>query len=369
MRRTLVLSALALALWPTAPLAAQTALTPGRIATGTISSTDSVMGDGSNFDEWRFTAKARRRYKILLRSDAFDAFLALGKGRGSAWDQISTDDDGGGNSDAQLMFVAPADGEYIVRANTLNSGQRGEYTLALTDEGEVPPLRAAPIQAGQAISGRLESKDAVTDEGKPVDYYKFTTKVNRRYAATMLSTEFDAMLESGTGASGAWVKVRDDDDGAGGTNARLEWVAREVGEVWLAARGLGADSGRYTLLLEDLGEVPPRAAPVTLAKGTTVQGRLEAGDEEGEEGWYDIYFIDGRAGDVVVIRMNSEAFDPVVAIGRGEGNDWNELDKDDDGGLGTDAHLEFRLPEAGRYVIRARAIGSRGTGAYSVRFE
>jgi hypothetical protein len=369
MRRTLALAALALALWPTGPLAAQTALTPGRIATGTISSTDSVMGDGSNFDEFRFTAKARRRYRILMRSQAFDAFLALGRGRGNAWDQIATDDDGGGNSDAQLMFVAPADGEYVVRANTLNSGQRGEYTVALTDEGEVPPLRATPITGGQAISGRLETKDAMTDEGKPVDYYKFTTKANRRYAATMLSTEFDAMLESGTGASGAWVKVRDDDDGAGGTNARLEWVAREAGEVWLAARGLGADSGRYTLLLEDLGEVPPRAAPVTLTRGATVQGRLEAGDDEGDEGWYDVYFLDGQAGDVVVVRMNSEAFDPVVAIGRGDGDNWNELDKDDDGGIGTDAHLEFRLPDSGRYVIRARAIGTRGTGAYSIRFE
>lgn len=350
-------------------MTAQTALTPGRIATGTISSTDSVMGDGSNFDEWRFTAKARRRYKILMRSDAFDAFLALGKGRGSAWDQIATDDDGGGDSNAQLMFVAPADGEYIVRANTLNSGQRGDYTLALTDEGEVPPLRAAPIAGGQVISGRLESKDAMTDEGKPVDYYKFTTKANRRYAATMLSSDFDAMLESGTGASGVWAKQRSDDDGAGGTNAKLEWVAREAGEVWLAARGLGADSGRYTLLLEDLGDVPPRGAPVTLTKGAAVQGRLEAGDDEAEDGWFDVYYLDGRAGDTVVIRMDSDAFDPVVAIGKGEGDDWNEIDKDDDGGIGTNAHLELRLPDTGRYVIRARSIGSRGTGAYSIRVE
>jgi hypothetical protein len=366
-RRTLAVSALLLA--APALLSAQTALTAGRIATGTISSTDSVMGDGSNYDEWRFTAKARRRYRVVMRSSAFDAFLAIGKGRGSAFDQTATDDDGAGGSDAQLTFVAPADGEVIVRANTLNAGQRGEYTLALTDEGEVPPLRAAPIQAGQAISGRLESKDAMTDEGKPVDYYKFTTKVNRRYAATMLSTEFDAMLESGTGAGGAWVKSRSDDDGAGGTNARLEWVAREAGEVWLSARGLGADSGRYTLLLEDLGEVPPRAAPVTLVKGSTLQGRLEAGDEEAEDGWYDIYLLDGRAGDLVVIRMDSDAFDPLVAIGRGDGDGWSETDKDDDGGIGTNAHLELRLPEAGRYVIRARAIGGRGTGAYSIRLE
>jgi len=348
---------------------AQTALTPGRVATGTISTTDSVMGDGSNYDEWRFTAKARRRYRIVMKSEAFDAFLAIGKGRGSSFDQSATDDDGAGGSDAQLMFVAPADGEYVVRANTLSSGQHGEYTLALTDEGEVPPLRAAPIAAAQVISGRLDSKDAMTEEGKPVDYYKFSTKVNRRYAATLLSTEFDAMLEGGTGGSGAWVKQRSDDDGAGGTNARLEWVAREAGEVWLAARGLSADTGRYTLSLEDLGEVPPRAAPVTLVKGNAVQGRLEAGDEEAEDGWYDVYYLDGREGDLVVIRMDSDAFDPIVALGQGDGEAWTEVDKDDDGGIGTNAHLELRLPGSGRYILRARSIGSRGTGAYSIRLE
>jgi hypothetical protein len=369
MLRRLIAPALALALWPTGPLAAQGAITPGRVAQGTISGTDSLMGDGSRFDEWRFAGKARRRYRIVLRSRDFDAFLAVGKGRGSAWDQAMTDDDSGGDTDASLLFVASADGEYVIRANTLSEGQTGAYTLSLTDEGEVQPIRAQAIQPGQAVSGRLDSKDAVTTEGKPVDYYKFTTKLNHRYAVTLLSTEFDAMLELGAGGSGVWTKQRENDDGAGGTNARLEWVAREGGEVWIAARALASDSGRYTLTLEDLGEAPPRAAPVILAKGRAVEGRLEAGDDESDDGVFDVYYIEGRADDVIVIRMDSDGFDPVVAIGRGEGDDWSELDKDDDGGLGTNAHLEFRIPETGKYVIRAKAIGQNGTGAYTIRLE
>jgi hypothetical protein len=151
MNRPFLLSLVLLCAAATVRLSAQTALTAGRIATGTISSTDSVLDDGSNFDEWRFTAKARRRYRIVMRSDAFDAFLALGKGRGASWNGQATDDDGAGDTDAQLMFVATADGEYVVRANTVSSGQHGEYTLALTDEGEVQPLRAAPIAIGPAM--------------------------------------------------------------------------------------------------------------------------------------------------------------------------------------------------------------------------
>jgi len=369
MLRRLLVPALALALWPTGPLAAQGAITPGRVAQGTISTTDSLMGDGSRFDEWRFAGKARRKYRVILRSREFDAFLAVGKGRGAAWESSATDDDSGGDTDASLLFIAPADGEYVIRANTLSEGQTGAYTLTLTDEGEVQPLRAQAIQPAQAISGRLDSKDAASADGKPIDYYKFPAKVNHRYAVTLLSTEFDAVLELGTGASGAWTKQRENDDGAGGTNARLEWVAREAGEVWIAARGLSSDTGRYTLTLEDLGEAPPRAAPVTLAKGRAVEGRLEAGDEAEDDTYYDLYFVEGRAGEVIVVRMDSEGFDPVVAIGRGEGDDWTELDKDDDGGLGTNAHLEFRLPESGKFVIRAKAIGQDGSGAYTIRLE
>ena len=366
MLRRLILPALLLA---PAALAAQGAITPGRVAQGTIANTDSLMGDGSRFDEWRFAGKARRRYRIILRSRDFDAFLAVGKGRGSAWESSVTDDDSGGDTDASLLFVAATDGEYIIRANTLSEGQTGAYTLALTDEGEVQPIRAQAIQPGQAISGRLESKDAATAEGKPVDYYKFPAKLNHRYAVTLLSSEFDAVLELGNGTSGTWTKLRENDDGAGGTNAQLTWVARDAGEVWVAARALASDTGRYTLTLEDLGEAPPRAAPITLAKGRAVEGRLEAGDDEDDGDLHDLYYLEGRAGDVIVIRMESAGFDPVVAIGRGEGDDWSELDKDDDGGLGTDAHLEFRIPETGRYVVRAKAIGENGTGAYTIRLE
>jgi hypothetical protein len=184
----------------------------------------------------------------------------------------------------------------------------------------------------------------------------------------MLAQAFDAMVGVGRGTNGAYDEQRSDDDGGGGTNARLEWVTREAGEVWVSARELSGDSGRYTLLLEDLGEAPPPALPTLLKTGSTVQGRLEGGDERDGNSYYDVYYFDGQADQVVVIRMDSDDLDPVVSIGRGEGTDWHELDKDDDGGLGTNAHLEFRIPETGRYIVRAGAIGRTG-GGYTIKVE
>jgi hypothetical protein len=357
---------LALLLLAPLPLAAQGTLTPGRVAQGSISDADPVLDDGSHYDLWRLAGKARTRYRVTLRSSDFDAFLAVGRGTGEAFTEIASDDDAAGGNDAEVTFTAPADGEYVIRANTLREGETGAYSLVVLDEGQAPPLRAVAIEAGQAVSGTLDGKDQVTDDGKPVDYYRFTARAGRRYAVTMLSQAFDAFLEAGPGADGAFLKERSNDDGGGGTNARLSWVTTVRGEVWIAAHGLSADTGRYTLLLEDLGDAPPPSPPVALAPGRTLAGTLTDTDETTTDGPFDTYVVEARAGDTVVVRMMSTDFDPIVAIGHEDG-EWAELDKDDDGGVGTDAHLEFVAPRTGRYLVHAYGVGSRSMGAYTIR--
>ena len=368
-RRYLLLPLLLLAC-AAAPLrlSAQGALPTGRSVTGSITASDPQMSDNTNYDEWTFTAKARKRYRIAMDTKEFDAYLSIGRGHGADYHQLATNDDGGGGTNALLTWVATADGEFTVRANTVREGETGDYTLTLTEMGDLPPLRPVAMTAGQVMSGALDPRDQVTDDGHPVDYYKFTARAGHRYAVTMLAQAFDAMVGVGRGTNGAYDEQRSDDDGGGGTNARLEWVTREAGEVWVSARELSGDSGRYTLLLEDLGEAPPPALPTLLKTGSTVQGRLEGGDERDGNSYYDVYYFDGQADQVVVIRMDSDDLDPVVSIGRGEGTDWHELDKDDDGGLGTNAHLEFRIPETGRYIVRAGAIGRTG-GGYTIKVE
>ena len=350
-------------------LSAQEALVPGRIAQGSISAMDPATTEGQRYDDWRVPLKARHRYRVVMRSRAFDAFVLVGRGAGSAFVMAASDDDGAGDTDASAMFVPGADGDYVVRARGLSGDAQGAYTVAVTDEGEVQPLRAQLIQAGQAVSAQLDSKDALSEDGKLVDYYRFVARAGRRYAVTMLAQSFDAYLEAGSGANGVFTKERSNDDGGGGTNARLSWSARENGEAWILARGLSADTGRYTLLLEDLGEAPPPTPVLALTRGRAVEGRLEDGDEEDDNERFDLYTFEGRSGEVVVIRMDSDAFDPVVVVGRPVDGEWRELDKDDDGGLGTNAHLEVRLPESGRYTIRARGLGRENTGAYTIRVE
>ena len=136
---------LALLLLAPAALHAQGVLTPGRITPGTIAAADPANEDGQHYNDWRVALRSRHRYRVTMRSRAFDSYLAVGRGQGASFTSTVTDDDGGGNNDASLVFTPATDADYTVRARPLNSSERGAYTLAVTDEGEVQPLRAQAI--------------------------------------------------------------------------------------------------------------------------------------------------------------------------------------------------------------------------------
>ena len=86
--------------------------------------------DDSFYDEWTFTGRAGDRVVITLRSGDFDAYMSFGR-QGDEWDALESDDDSGGGTDARLEVTLPANGIYVIRANTLSSGETGAYTLIL----------------------------------------------------------------------------------------------------------------------------------------------------------------------------------------------------------------------------------------------
>jgi serine protease Do len=47
------------------------------------------------------------------------------------WRQLEQDDDGGGDSDAQLTLTLPSSGEFIIRAGSYREDETGAYTLRL----------------------------------------------------------------------------------------------------------------------------------------------------------------------------------------------------------------------------------------------
>jgi hypothetical protein len=121
------------------PSAAQNRLTPvqyGQQVQGALAATDVKLPDDSYVDEYVFRGRSGQQVVISMRSAAFDPYLALGTYRdGRTWQGLATDDDGGGGTDARISYTLPADGLYVIRANSVEVNEQGAYTLQVAGPG------------------------------------------------------------------------------------------------------------------------------------------------------------------------------------------------------------------------------------------
>jgi hypothetical protein len=105
-------------------------LTVGQVVRGKLEASDPRAEDDTHYDLYRFVARARQTVVIQLNSDDFDAYLAV---HDAADREVASNDDAKDRgTDAEVVFTAPADGEYLIRANTLTEGELGDYMLGLS---------------------------------------------------------------------------------------------------------------------------------------------------------------------------------------------------------------------------------------------
>lgn len=117
-------------------------------------------------------------------------------------------------------------------------------TLALS----VAPCVAQPVlDPGVAVSGALSHGDPKLDDGSYYDLYQFDVRAGAEYTVELRSDAFDAYLAAGQGGDVMeWL----DDDGGGGTDARLTFTAPSSGRYVVRANSLlEGMTGPYTLVL------------------------------------------------------------------------------------------------------------------------
>lgn len=112
----------------------------GRVA-GTLESSDGLMDDGTLYDAYAFSGRSGQTVRITMRSEAFDTFLLVGRGRGADFNALAFDDDAGGGTDSRIEVELPEAGIYIVRANAVFAEGTGAYTLEVeeVEGGSAPP--------------------------------------------------------------------------------------------------------------------------------------------------------------------------------------------------------------------------------------
>ncbi len=238
-----------LTLAETAPDAPPTPLAFDAVVQGEITDTDSEDEEGRGYHAYGFSGTEGNRVQIVMRSGDFDTFLQVSRAEGD-FEMLASDDDGlGEGTDSRLTYILPATGDYVIRASALGSeDDEGLYSIELTDRGPQPVNGSVIV--GTTARGTLSESDAIAEDGTHYDAYEIAVAEGDKLRLTLVSNDFDAVIEVGK-AGEDWEALATDDDGLSDTHARLEWTVEDAGDYVIRARGFGqGELGAYALTVE-----------------------------------------------------------------------------------------------------------------------
>jgi hypothetical protein len=360
-----------LLLFTAAPSASQVAqLTPGQTVSGRLQPGDGALADDSYFDLFEYRGQPGETITLTLRSSDFDAYMQGGPASGADLEVEHSDDDGAGGTDARITATIGSSGVYRVRANSYGGGQSGAYTLSLESDRPTSSGGLSAIAPGQTVSGRLDASDSRLTDDSYFELFEYRGQVGESIVVTMRSSEFDAFLQGGPAAGSDIDVVDSDDDGAGGTDARMSATVGPTGVYRIRANSLGSgQTGGFTLSVQSSAGASAGGAAV-IRSGQTVSGLLETADPQlADDSYFDTYYYDGSPGERLLVTLTSSDFDTFLSWGQGEGSDFVVIATDDDGAGSTNSRLEVTLDARGRYAIRANSYGAGATGAYNLSIE
>lgn len=331
---------------------------------GVLEAGDAELDDNRLYDVYSFQARSGDQLTIRLDSDDFDAYLYVGRGVGSAFEELASNDDGGSGLNSLIRFTAPETGEFTIRASSYGSGSEGAYVLRI---GETPPTPPpANLALGDRVSATLDADTASESEedGRLYVPYVIQAQAGQRAAISLSSNDFDAYLILGqVGVSGFEQLAYNDD--ADGLNSRLVYTFETAGAYEVRASSFGGSgTGEFTISAQAL-EPEPEPAPMPF--GQSLSGEItQSSAQDDRGGHYNAYRFTGSEGQRVQIIMRSGDFDTYLYIGSADGA-FEALAYDDDGlGQGLNSRLNFTLPESGDYIVRASSFGGSGRGLYEI---
>jgi|GEM_PF-2115888 hypothetical protein len=309
-----------------------------------------------NADAYTFSGEAGQIVEIGLDSEEFDPYLTLEKlGAGDLGETIAENDDSGTDRNALLNIALPETGTYRVFARGYEDSSAGAYQFQINGLSLVP----SPLLQEQGSITDQDPVIPVPDSTKRGDQYSLNGQAGQRLEINLTSPEFDTylILQDAEGNTIA----ENDDRMPGDGNSRLTAQLPTTGTYQVIVTGFSEDSrGLYDLKAQE-ARVAKTIQPLTrdrlepserLVTNTTVR----KGDP---------YTIQGRAGETIEARMNSEALDSYLVLQ----NDRGELIAENDDGDGRNAVLSAVLPSDGTYTLLATAYGEDGVGTYTLTAE
>lgn len=229
----------------------------GQLVHEQLTARDPKLGERGPFHVYRLEAKAGVRYVVTMRSEDVDAYVWVARTVAGLTDQIVSDDDGAGETDARVSFRAREAGTYLVVAQSLDTEEVGGYTLVAEEAAPSGPVTTTPVTMGQILEGAVDADGPTMDDGDdqvPFRAYALSGR-GERVRVTVRSGAFDAKVKVVRVTAAGEELMAEDDDGAGGTDAEVIFAAN--GSYRIYVRPLRVrDAGAFTLAVMDAGVAP-----------------------------------------------------------------------------------------------------------------
>ena len=255
--------------------------------TAALSSSDLQFRDSTHFRRYLVPVAPNQTVTFDLRSDDFDAYLIVERGRG---DRIARVDDGGGGCNARFVHRATDDRPLVAVVNSARRGQVGRYTLRVSDgvlaleprgacrfretAATVPerldsipsptPGAARAIAPGQITLGTVTVEDnLLPSDSTYAQAWTIAGRAGQTVTVDLQSEEFDPFLYvDGPGID----RPLQDDDSGGNCNARLTTTFPQNGTYTIVVNtAVRRTIGRFTL------SVTAGSKPTSLARCARVQ--------------------------------------------------------------------------------------------------
>jgi hypothetical protein len=240
----------------------------------------------------------------------------------------------------------------------------------------VAPLRSGSIALNSEVTGVLARGDARFTDGSVYQAWTFFGTQGQLVQIDVMSSAFDAfcILQGPAGN-----EIARDDDSGGGLNARVSVALPVTGTYRIIANTYRQNQfGRYHVRLTGATAVAPQVTPMVqpmavptaqIGLGQTMTGQLTQASPVNAEGRrYAVFTFSGSAGQPVQIDMVSSELDSYLVLQDQMGN---ELQRNDDGGGGLNARINFTLTYTGAYRIMAMSFRTAGVmfGTYTLSLQ
>ena len=278
------------------------------------------------------------------------------------------------NGRGELVGVNTA----IFTTNSANSGiglaieaDTVKKFIAAVRQGTITNNSTPPISPslltldGNAIAASLTASDSTLPDGSYYKAYQFQGQAGQSVVIEMRGDSIDPYLVL-FDASGR--KVAEDDDGAGGKNARLKVTLPSTGKYTLYANSYEiGKTGSFTIagsLSNNFTAESTGDRRILLQKNGVLgtQSRILARDGS----FFDAFSFNGQAGQVVQIELISSDFHPYLVL-----FSPNSRVLQENNGLPSrkQATMTLELPFTGTYRTIVNAFDRTGKGSYKLTVQ